>query len=118
LDSVVVTGSGGFDFNSEALNLRLNGKSKKFDPIHVRAPIILSGTLGKPSFGLDPKSLAAQGGAAAALGVVATPIAALAAFIDPGFGKNADCAALLSSPAEKSAEHPGRPQLSSNAEPQ
>jgi hypothetical protein len=26
---------------------------------------------------------------------VATPVAAIAAFIDPGFGKNADCDALL-----------------------
>ena len=51
LDTVVVTGSGGFDFNSEKLNLRLRGQSKKFDPLHVRTPIILGGTLGKPSIG-------------------------------------------------------------------
>jgi AsmA family protein len=96
-DTVDVTGSGGFDFNTEDLDMRLKGQSKKFDPIHVRAPITIKGTLGKPSIGLDAKSLAAQGGVAAALGAIATPAAAIAAFIDPGFGKNQDCAALLSS---------------------
>jgi uncharacterized protein involved in outer membrane biogenesis len=111
-DTVDVTGSGGFDFNSEDVDMRLRGQSKKFDPIHLRAPITVKGTLGKPSIGLDPKTLAAQGGAAAALGVIATPVAAIAAFIDPGFGKNQDCAALLSSPAEKSAEKPSPPRLS------
>jgi AsmA family protein len=111
-DSVVVTGSGGFDFDSEDLDLRLHGQTKKFDPIHVRAPITIKGTLGKPAIGLDAKSLAAQGGVAALLGVVATPVAAIAAFIDPGFGKNQDCTALLSSPAEKSAEHPSPARLS------
>jgi uncharacterized protein involved in outer membrane biogenesis len=111
MDTVDITGSGGFDFNTEDLNLRLKGASKRFDPLRVRAPIIIHGTLAKPSIGLDPKSLAAQGGIAAALGVVATPVAALAAFIDPGLAKNQDCAKLLSSGPEKAAEHPGPPQL-------
>ena len=111
-DTVDVTGSGGFNFDNEALDMRLRGQSKKFDPIHVRAPITIKGTLGKPSIGLDPKSLAAQGGVAAALAAVATPVAAVAAFIDPGFGKNQDCAALLASPPEQSAEKPPPPRLS------
>jgi len=111
LDTVDITGSGGFDFNSEALDLRLRGQSKKFDPIHVRAPITVKGSFGKPSIGLDPKSLAAQGGVAVALGVVATPAAAIAAFIDPGFGKNQDCVKLLSGAPERAAEKPGPPQL-------
>ncbi|HWW20981.1 MAG TPA: AsmA family protein [Steroidobacteraceae bacterium] len=110
-DTVAVTGSGGFDFNTEDLDLRLKGQSKKFEPLHVRAPITVRGTLGKPSIGLDPKSLAAQGGAAAALGVLATPLAAVAAFIDPGLAKNQDCSRLLSSAPEKAAEQPGAPQL-------
>lgn len=110
-DTVDVTGSGGFDFGTENLNLDLKGKSKKFDPLHVHAPITVRGTLGKPSVGLDPKSLAAQGGVAAALGVLATPAAAVLAFIDPGLAKNQDCAKLLSSPPEKAAEQPGPPQL-------
>jgi uncharacterized protein involved in outer membrane biogenesis len=110
-DTVDVTGSGGFDFNTEELDLRLKGQSKKFDPLHVRAPITIKGTLAKPSIGLDAKSLAAQGAVAAALGALATPFAALAAFIDPGLAKNQDCAQLMSSPAEKAAEQPGAPQL-------
>jgi uncharacterized protein involved in outer membrane biogenesis len=110
-DTVDVTGSGGFDFNTEDVDLQLKGKSKKFDPLHVHAPIDIHGTLAKPSIGLDAKSLLAQGGVAAALAVVATPVAAVAAFIDPGLAKNQDCAKLLSSAPEKAAEHPGPPQL-------
>jgi uncharacterized protein involved in outer membrane biogenesis len=110
-DTVDVTGSGGFDFNSEAVDISLKGKSKKFDPIHVRAPITIRGTLDKPSIGLDAKTLAAQGGVAAALGVLATPAAAVIAFIDPGLSKNQDCAKLMASAPEKAAEQPGRPQL-------
>jgi NADPH:quinone reductase-like Zn-dependent oxidoreductase len=62
-------------------------------------------------FELDPKSLAAQGGIAAALGAVATPAAAVLAFLDPGLAKDKNCDALLSGPAEKAAEQPGPPQL-------
>jgi len=113
-DTTVVTGSGGFNFGSEDLDMRLKGQSKKFDPIHVRAPITVKGTMEKPSIGLDPKSLAAQGGIAAALGVLATPAASIAAFIDPGFGKNKDCTALLQGAPEQSAENPGPPKLSAN----
>jgi uncharacterized protein involved in outer membrane biogenesis len=110
-DTVDVTGRGGFDFNSEAIDLRLKGNSKKFAPLHVRAPVTIHGTLSHPSIGLDPKSLAAQGGVAAALGVVATPAAAMLAFLDPGLAKDKNCDALLTSPAEKAAEQPGPPQL-------
>jgi AsmA family protein len=117
-DQTDVTGSGGFDFNSEDLDLRLTGKSKKIELIHVRAPIIVKGTFGKPSFGLDPKSLAAQGAVAAALGVVATPVASIAAFIDPGLGENADCAALLASESIETTKHPPPPDVTTHPQEQ
>jgi hypothetical protein len=37
----------------------------------------------------------AQAGASAALGVLLTPLAAIAAFIDLGRAQDADCAALI-----------------------
>jgi AsmA family protein len=36
-----------------------------------------------------------QGAIAAALGTIGTPLAAIAAFVDPGLNKSADCQALL-----------------------
>jgi hypothetical protein len=39
--------------------------------------------------------LAAQGTATAVLGVIGTPLAAVAAFVDPGLNKSADCQQLL-----------------------
>jgi hypothetical protein len=117
-DTTDVTGSGGFDFNTEDIDLRLTGKSKKFDPLHVRAPITITGTFGKPSFGLDPKALAVQAGVAAALGVVATPVAAIAAFVDPGLAKDADCAARLSGAQVESTENPPPPDVKTHPKEQ
>jgi len=57
----------------------------------------------------------AQAAVAAVLGVLATPAAALLAFVDPGLAKNADCSALLQQPQAKSAEHPGPPRASTVA---
>lgn len=61
----------------------------------LRTPIELRGTLLHPSVGLKGSKLLAQGAIAAALGVVGTPLAAIAAFVDPGLNKSADCQALL-----------------------
>jgi hypothetical protein len=36
-----------------------------------------------------------QAGAATALGIVLTPLAAVLPFVDPGLAENANCAALL-----------------------
>ena len=108
-DSVRITGSGSFDFNSETLDIVLRGQPKKLSPFRLHAPIVLGGTFAKPAIGIKPGSLLAQAGIAAALGAVATPAAAVLAFVDPGLAKNTDCAALLSGPQVHSTENPGPP---------
>ncbi|MGH8143756.1 MAG: AsmA family protein [Steroidobacteraceae bacterium] len=113
--AVRVTGSGDIDFINEGLNLQLRGQSKKFALFRIRAPIVIGGTFTKPSFGLKPGPLLAQGAVAAALGVLATPAAAVLAFVDPGLAKSADCNALLAQPQANSAEHPGPPRASTAA---
>lgn len=55
----------------------------------------LGGTLSKPDVGVKPGNAPGQGAIATALGVLATPLAAVLAFIDPGLAKDADCSALL-----------------------
>jgi hypothetical protein len=106
---VLLTGSGDINFDTEALDLRLQGKPKKL-ALRLLAPITVTGDLAKPAIGIDPKSLLAQGGVAAALAVVATPAAAVLAFIDPGLAKNQDCAALLQAPLAKPLTQPSAAQ--------
>lgn len=115
-DTVLIRGSGDIDFDSEKLALQLKGQPKKFEPLRLRTPVLIGGTLVKPTFGVDAGKLALQGGVAAALGVVATPLAAVIAFIDPGLAKNQDCAQLTAEPAPQKAAQQGSKPLHTESE--
>lgn len=105
---VIVTGDGRITLGDEKLDLNLRGQPKKLRFGRIRAPINVRGTLRHPSVGLSVPALAKQGAAAAALAAVATPFAAVLAFIDPGLAKNADCAGLTQE-AEQNVAQPPRP---------
>ena len=92
---VLITGSGKVDLGSEQLDLILHGQPKKFHLVRVRAPVDIKGQLSKPKFGPDKGQLLKQGGIAAALGTLLTPVATLLAFVDPGLAKDQDCSELL-----------------------
>ena len=92
---VIITGNGDVNLRSERLNLQLTGAPKKFRIGVLRTPIEITGTLLHPAVGVKGSKVAAQGAAAAVLGVIGTPLAAIAAFVDPGLNKSADCQALL-----------------------
>ena len=92
---VIITGLGGVNLRNERLNVQLTGQPKKFRFAVLRSPVEIKGTLRHPAVGLKGSKLAAQGAAAAVLGAVGTPIAAIAAFVDPGLNKSADCQQLL-----------------------
>ena len=92
---VIITGNGDVDLRNESLNLQLNGAPKKFRIGVLRTPVEIKGTLLHPAIGIKGSKLAVQGAAAAALAVIGTPLAAIAAFVDPGLNKSADCQALL-----------------------
>jgi uncharacterized protein involved in outer membrane biogenesis len=94
-DDVLVTGKGQVDLRTEKIDISINGQPKKLRFVRVRAPILISGTLGKPAIGLKPGNALAQVGIAAALGALATPFAAIVAFVDPGLAKDANCTGLL-----------------------
>ncbi len=101
--NVLITGGGQVELGSEQLNLAIQGHPKKFHLLRVRSPIKIKGHVLKPSFELDSGQLAKQGGIAAALGTVLTPLAAVLAFVDPGLAKNQNCAQLNQLQAGKSA---------------
>jgi len=67
--------------------------------------------LEKPKVGLKPGNTPGQVALATALGVLATPLASVIAFIDPGLAKDADCAGLI-----QEAERQGAPPSKQNAQ--
>ena len=92
---VIITGLGDVNLHNERLNLQLTGQPKKFRFAVLRTPVEIRGTLSHPAIGLKGSKLAAQGAAAAVLGAIGTPLAAVAAFVDPGLNRSADCQQLL-----------------------
>lgn len=99
-DPVLVTGEGTIDLESETLDLKMRGQPKQ-PRLRVRAPVLVRGTFGHPAFSTAAGKSAAQAGAAIALGVLLTPVAAMLAFVDPGLAQDADCAALLAQAREE-----------------
>jgi uncharacterized protein involved in outer membrane biogenesis len=94
-NEVLIVGDGGIDLDSEKLDLKIKGQPKKLRLLRVRSPIEVKGVLRKPSVGIEAGKVAAQGGVAAALGTLLTPVAAVLAFVDPGLAEDANCSALL-----------------------
>jgi uncharacterized protein involved in outer membrane biogenesis len=103
---VLIKGAGNVDLGPEELHLEIKGEPKKFRFARLRTPIQIRGHLAHPSFGVSAGSVAKQGAIAAALGVVATPFAALLAFVDPGLAKDQNCAAMTAAAANKSPKAP------------
>ena len=93
-ESVLITGTGSLDLDSEALDLTLRGQPKKVRLVRVRSPLYVRGVLAHPSFSMSTGRVVAQTGGAVALGIAFTPIAAVLALVDPGLAKDADCSAL------------------------
>jgi uncharacterized protein involved in outer membrane biogenesis len=112
-DKVLITGKGQVDLGTENLDLTLNGQPKKFRFFRIKSSIALDGTLSKPKVGITPGNTPGQIALATALGVLATPLASVLAFIDPGLAKDADCSSLLAE-----AESQGAPKESDQAKDQ
>jgi uncharacterized protein involved in outer membrane biogenesis len=93
--TVRIIGKGSIDLRTETLNLSVDGEPKRVRFLALKSPIIIHGTLRKPSVGLEAGHVAKQTAMAVALGAVATPLASILAFIDPGLVTDADCVALL-----------------------
>jgi hypothetical protein len=93
-EPVLITGTGMVDLDSEALDFEFRGHPKHVG-LRLRTSLIVHGTLTQPVVGLKASRSMAQAGASVALGVLLTPLAAIAAFIDLGRAQDADCAALI-----------------------
>jgi hypothetical protein len=91
----VMLGRGGFSFRNESLDLRFRADSKKFSLFAGQSPVGINGYFAEPGYDVISPELFARGGAALGLAVVATPLAAVAAFVDVGDAKSASCAPIL-----------------------
>ncbi|HTT96503.1 MAG TPA: AsmA family protein [Rhizomicrobium sp.] len=106
-DVMNVTGNGIVDMRNEHLDMQLKGHPKKLTFFRLRAPISVSGPLNRPNVGIVSGAIPVQAGAAVALGLVATPFAAIIPFIDPGLSKDANCLELEQSTPVKTMK-PGK----------
>ena len=110
-DSAVFTGRGGFDFGDEALAMSLEGDSKAFSLFSGQSPIGINGFFADPSVNPISGELIGRAAAGLALGIVASPIAAIAAFVDLGDAKDVNCTPILA------AKRGNRADRATNAKP-
>ncbi len=86
-----IIGSGSINLRNETIDYQIKTDAKHFSVGKLGVPIDLRGPLKSPSILPDPGTLAAKGGAAVALGVLLTPLAALLPTIQLGLGHDTDC---------------------------
>lgn len=86
---------GGIDLRHETLDLTLRTVAKHFSVGSLPALIGIKGTLASPSVQPDLSETGARAAAAAGLGVLLTPLAALLPTIQTGIGEDGACAGLV-----------------------
>jgi uncharacterized protein involved in outer membrane biogenesis len=94
-DKNVMAAKGGFSFKDESLSLSFRADAKKFSLFSGQSPIGIGGYFAQPKMQIISPQLLTRAGAGIALGVVASPVAALLAFVDPGDAKSAACGPVL-----------------------
>jgi len=94
-DKNVMAAKGGFSFKDESLSLAFRADGKKFSLFSGQSPIGIGGYFAQPKIQIVTPQLITRAGVSVALGVVASPIAALLAFVDPGDAKSAACGPVL-----------------------
>ena len=94
-DEARTVGKGTLSFYNEALGLQLNTDSKHFTVGTLNAPVNITGTFAAPHVRPDVGVVAERAGAAIALGVLLTPLAALLPTIQLGTGEDGACKGAL-----------------------
>lgn len=100
---VLARGRGTINLETERMDFRIEGDSKKPRLVRLFVPITIKGPFLAPKVGLDASKAVGQGGIAAALGSLVNPLAALLPFFTTGEAKDADCASLVSEARQSGA---------------
>jgi AsmA protein len=79
-----ITGTGTIDLARERIDLRLEQHAKDFSVGSLSSPLEIEGTLAGRHVEIDRSSLLKKGGAAAALGLLVHPAAALLPLVELG----------------------------------
>ena len=118
-----ILGEGSVDLANERYALTLSAKSKKASVMALRGPILIDGSFKSPKIHPATGPIAVRVGTSVALGVAATPLAALLPLIDFGGATDADCRALMQD-AKESVEaralkqpSPNAPRVGANSSP-
>ena len=106
-DKNVMTATGGFSFKDESLDMNFRADSKKFSLFSGQSPVGIKGYFAAPGLNIISPQLLARGGAGIALGVVASPLAAVLAFVDVGDAKAAACGPILAGAQAKAMRTKG-----------
>ena len=101
-DDTVIKVDGSVSLRDETFDLETRAYPKDMSPLALRTPLTLKGPMRNPRIRPKPGPLVARAAAAAALGAVAPPLAALA-LIETGPGKDANCGELLAEAKAKGA---------------
>jgi uncharacterized protein involved in outer membrane biogenesis len=75
-DAMNIEGQGSIQLDSEALDLEIRGRPKGLRFLELQTPVLVRGTLAKPSLSIQPRGSALK-------------------LIDPGVAKDADCGSLI-----------------------
>lgn len=91
----VIRGKGSFSFREESLDLAIEADSKNFSIFSGQSPIGVEGYFAAPKIDPIKPELIKRGVIGAVAGAVASPIAAVLAFLDVGEEKDTNCAPVL-----------------------
>jgi len=91
----VVIGRGGFSFATEAVDMAFRADGKKFSLLSGQSPVGLGGHFSELKLQVISPQLVGRAGAGLGLAVLATPVAGLLAFVDPGDAKSTACGPVL-----------------------
>lgn len=106
-DDAVVTVDGQINLASEDLHLDVHPENKSLRIFTLRSPLYVRGTFKDPDVGVEKGPIAARAGAAVALGVVATPLAALLPLLNVGTDDTTHCTISQGGDAPSGKSKPG-----------
>jgi len=87
--------TGNVNLATEELDLDIDPENKSLRIFTLRTPLYVRGTFKDPDVGVHEGPIAARAGAAVALGVIATPLAALLPLLNLGTDDSNECAPLM-----------------------